>query len=54
LLTLTQGLLRRCRERVYLGLSDLGEGGYEQQGPLLKAIHRIMLEDSKLEAGDGL
>jgi hypothetical protein len=54
LLTLTQGLLRRCRERVYLGLSELGEGGYEQHGPLLKVIHRIMLEESQFEANDGL
>jgi hypothetical protein len=54
LLTLTQGLLRRCREKVYLGLSELGEGGYEQHGPLLKVIHRIMLEESQFEANNDL
>jgi superfamily I DNA/RNA helicase len=39
---LTSGLLHRCREGVYLGLSDLNEQGYEQQGPLLKAFNRIL------------
>lgn len=39
---LVQGLLRRCRQRVYLGLSELGEQGYEQRGPLLKAVQRVL------------
>ena len=39
------GLLRRCRERVYLGLSDLGESGFEQRGPLLKVIWKMQLEN---------
>jgi len=39
---LTQGLARRCREKVFLGLSELGEQGHEQTGPLLKAIQRIL------------
>jgi hypothetical protein len=39
---LTNGLLRRCRGRVYLGLSELGEQGYEQRGPLLHAIQRVL------------
>jgi hypothetical protein len=42
---LVTGLLRRCRERVYLGLSDLGEAGFEQRGPLLKAIWKMQLEN---------
>jgi hypothetical protein len=33
-----QGLIRRCRVKIYLGFSLLGEQGYEQRGPLLKAI----------------
>ena len=41
---LTLGLLRRCQEALYLGLSDLNEQGYEQQGPLLKAFNRILRE----------
>lgn len=36
------GLIRRCRETIYLGLSELGEEGYEQDGALLKAIQRIL------------
>jgi hypothetical protein len=39
---LTLGLIRRCRRKVYLGLSELGEQGYEQQGPLLQAIQRVL------------
>ena len=38
---LVTGLLRRCREKVFLGLSDLGEQGYEQRGPLLQAVQRV-------------
>lgn len=43
LVALAQGLLRRCRERVYLGLSELGEQGYETRGPLLQALQRVLL-----------
>jgi len=39
---LTRGLIRRCRRQVYLGLSELGEQGYEQKGPLLHAIQRVL------------
>jgi len=39
---LTLGLIRRCRRKVYLGLSELGEQGYEQKGPLLQAIQRVL------------
>jgi hypothetical protein len=42
---LVTGLLRRCSGRVYLGLSDLGESGFEQRGPLLKAIWKMQLEN---------
>jgi hypothetical protein len=35
--------LQRCRERVYLGLSELGEQGYETRGPLLQALQRVLL-----------
>jgi hypothetical protein len=43
LATLALGLLQRCRERIYLGLSELGEQGYETRGPLLQALQRILL-----------
>jgi hypothetical protein len=39
---LTAGLLRRCRRRVYLGISELSEQGYEQRSPLLTAIRRVL------------
>jgi hypothetical protein len=42
LVALVSGLLRRCRSRVYLGLSEYNEQGYEQRGPLLQAFHRIL------------
>lgn len=39
---LALGLVRRCRHKVYLGLSELDEQGYEQKGPLLQAIQRVL------------
>ena len=39
---LTLGLIRRCRRKIYLGLSELDELGNEQKGPLLQAIQRIL------------
>lgn len=42
---LVTGLLRRCRQQVYLGISDLGEQGFEQRGPLLRAIWKMQLQD---------
>lgn len=43
------GLLRRCRKRVYLGISDYGERGMEERGPLLLALHNMQ---RYLVAGD--
>jgi superfamily I DNA/RNA helicase len=48
---LVTGLLRRCSGRVYLGMSDLGESGFEQRGPLLKAIWKMQLEN-QVNKGD--
>lgn len=39
---LAVGLLRRCRKRLYLGLSDLNEQGFEQRGSLLAAFQRVL------------
>lgn len=39
---LIQGLVRRCRQRIYLGLSELGEHGLEQKGQLLTVIQRVL------------
>jgi hypothetical protein len=35
-------LIHRCRSKVYLGISELGEQGFEQQGALLQAIQRVL------------
>ncbi len=42
LYSLVFGLLNRCRRKIYLGLSEYNEQGYEQRGPLLQAFHRIL------------
>ncbi len=39
---LVLGLLRRCSGRVYLGLSELGEQGFEQRGEFLRAFQRAL------------
>jgi hypothetical protein len=41
---LVGGMLSRCRERVYLGLSDLGETGFEQRGALMRAFQKVLQE----------
>jgi hypothetical protein len=43
---LAVGLTRRCRGRIYLGLSQMNEQGYEVQGPLLKAVSKVMRLES--------
>jgi hypothetical protein len=39
---LVLGLSRRCRQCIYLAYSELNERGYEQQGPLLQAVQRLL------------
>lgn len=39
---LASGLLRRCRERVYIAISALNEQGYEQKGLLLQAVNKVL------------
>lgn len=36
------GLVRRCRRKIYLGISDLGEQGFEQRGPLLRLFQQVL------------
>ncbi len=51
---LAAGLLRRCRKQVFLGLSELGEQGYEQRGPLLWALNQVLRQlatDTKTDRG---
>jgi superfamily I DNA/RNA helicase len=43
---LTTGLLRRCRERIYLCISELGESGYEQRGVLLRAFNQVLTQNN--------
>jgi hypothetical protein len=39
---LISGLLHRCRERIYLGIAELGESGFEQRGGLLRAFQKVI------------
>lgn len=39
---LISGLLLRCRERVYLGIAELGESGFEGRGELLRAFQKVI------------
>jgi len=42
---LVYGLIRRCRRKIYLGLSELNEQGYEQRGLFLRAVQRALQEE---------
>jgi hypothetical protein len=42
------GLMRRCRKRIYMGIADLSEQGYEQRGPLLQAVQRTLRHASSV------
>ncbi|GAB4500016.1 MAG: hypothetical protein OHK003_18350 [Anaerolineales bacterium] len=39
---LTGGLLARCRQKIFLALSDLGAAGFEQRGSLLRAFQKVL------------
>lgn len=39
---LTGGLLARCREKIFLALSDLGAAGFEQRGALLRSFQKVL------------
>lgn len=43
------GLVRRCRKHIYVAVSDLGEQGYEQRGPLLRIFQQIMKQHEAVE-----
>lgn len=45
------GLLRRCRVKVYLGMSDLNPRGREQRGPLLEWVQRLLREAYRTREG---
>jgi len=44
---IASGLIRRCRREIYLGISDLGEQGFEQRGPLLRIFQSILRRQQK-------
>lgn len=46
---LLSGLIRRCRQRVYLGFSQYGEQGFEQRGTVLMAVQSMLRRMSKEE-----
>lgn len=46
------GLVRRCRKGIYLGISDLGEQGYEQRGPLLEVFQRMLRHAAQDDRGE--
>ncbi len=39
---LAHGLVRRCRQRIYLVSSELGEQGYEQRGALIMTLYQML------------
>jgi hypothetical protein len=43
---LISGLINRCRGKIYLGLSEFNEQGYEQRGLLLRTLHHVLLKTS--------
>lgn len=47
LTNLVTGLLQRCRNRLYLGISEFSEQGYEQRSILLRTFQHVMRELNK-------
>jgi hypothetical protein len=39
---LALGLVRRCRRKIFIGLSELGESGFEHKGAFLAALQRLL------------
>lgn len=40
---ITTGLIRRCRKKIFLGLTAVDQRGYEQKGLLLTSVNQILL-----------
>lgn len=47
LLRLSLGLLNRCRQKVYLGMSEMDVSGYENRGLLLRIFQQVLLESKR-------
>lgn len=43
------GLSRLCTEKIYMGISEWNEQGYEQRGLLLQTVHRTLRRWSEVE-----
>lgn len=43
----TTGLLRRCRNKVYFGICELNERGFESQGLFIRAVQRLLIDTAK-------
>jgi superfamily I DNA/RNA helicase len=41
------GLIHRTRQGIYLGMSDYGESGMEQRGPLLSLLNRVLVQEQQ-------
>jgi hypothetical protein len=48
---IVSGLARRCRRRVYIGFSEIGEQGLEQRGAVLAAVQGMLRRLAREEAG---
>ncbi|KXK11139.1 MAG: UvrD/REP helicase [Chloroflexi bacterium OLB14] len=44
---LVGGLISRCRQKIYLAISDLGESGSEQRGSLLRALQKVLQNEAR-------
>ncbi len=44
---LVSGLLHRCRQRIYICISELSESGFEERGTLLKALQKVLVSDHR-------
>ncbi len=44
------GLIRRTRRQIILALSDYGESGFEQRGPLLSVINAVLAQEPRVQA----
>jgi hypothetical protein len=44
---LVLGLVRRCRQKIHISISDLGEQGYEQRGIMLRVVQQIIQRHSE-------
>ncbi|MFN8445774.1 MAG: hypothetical protein U0175_33600 [Caldilineaceae bacterium] len=41
------GLIRRTKERIYVGVSEYSENGIEQRGPLLMMVNRLLVDGNQ-------